>query len=195
MLVKRTRTNTKRRKGAGAAPNTMNIITLNLLMSLGACVTQVELFAEIFPNGAPLTEETARLVIKTKDFEVFWLMQRVPARVRPIWDEARAKVIADRERRLADLREAYPKMLAELRSASRADVEYAAIYESIRKQWWIDICMAMIAVLKEITEDDVWVPYEIPIIMDDTTPFLSFSNAERNREELSRFTTDIFERG
>jgi len=30
------------------------------------------------------------------------------------------------------------------------------------------ICMAMIAVLKEITEDDVWVPYEIPVIMDDS---------------------------
>jgi hypothetical protein len=94
----------------------LTMITIATLRAHRACAEQVQLFAERFPDGAPMTVEAA--VSVAADFDWDWAAQHLltPANQRT-YDEAHAPIWRAYEEARAPIRRAYDEAHAPIRRA------------------------------------------------------------------------------
>jgi hypothetical protein len=112
------------------------MITYQMLKAKGACETQVALFKELFPNGAPLTVETALSVANKFDWD--WAISNLLSKEgKAAYEEAEALLLAAYEEAKAPLLAAYEEAEALLLAAyEEAKAPLLAAYEEARVPLW-----------------------------------------------------------
>ena len=75
----------------------MKTVTVEFLRKLGACSKQVELFVELFPDGAEVTEENVTKAI-AGGMDVPWLSGRLPPAARAEYERIEGPARAEYER-------------------------------------------------------------------------------------------------